>query len=81
MYHLIRENVQRIVADDAQCQKFLKEGFRLLSGLDSESAPTVIEMPAEMNLTELKALAKERGIEGYASLTKEELLMVLKGTE
>ena len=32
----------------------------------------------EMKLDELKTLAKEKGIEGAASLTKAELLAVLK---
>ena len=33
---------------------------------------------SEMNVTALKALAKEKGIAGYSSLAKEELLEVLK---
>ena len=32
----------------------------------------------ELNLTELKELAKERGIKGYSKLKKDELLEVLK---
>ncbi len=32
-----------------------------------------------MSLTELRAVAKERGLSGYSSLSKDELLGILRG--
>lgn len=34
---------------------------------------------SDLNVKELKELAKQRGIEGYSALTKQELLEVLNG--
>jgi hypothetical protein len=34
---------------------------------------------SDLNVKELKELAKQRGIEGYSTLTKQELLEVLNG--
>lgn len=42
-----------------------------------EAKKEAVKDISEMNVKELKALAKEKGIEGYSSLTKEELLAIL----
>ena len=34
-----------------------------------------------MKITELKALCKDKGIEGYSSMTKSELIKVLEATQ
>lgn len=72
---LIKDNVER-VADGAQADKLKADGFK-------ELGTSVKELEKrnpihEMKLDELKTLAKEKGIEGAASLTKAELLAVLK---
>lgn len=61
--------------------------FTVTERLDDLTAKEEIKPSVEMKkpeleklkVDELKALAKEKGIEGAASLTKEELLAVLKG--
>lgn len=74
---LIMNNVERIAEDDAQIRKLMAAGFEPLEvheNIKEEQKPELDKMKAD----ELKALAKEKGIEGAASLTKEELLAVLK---
>ena len=81
---VIRENVEREV-DASKCEQLLKDGYELVetSG-DSkkESSEAAVETHgdiANMSLTELRAVAKERGLSGYSSLSKDELLGILRG--
>ncbi|WP_281550178.1 Rho termination factor N-terminal domain-containing protein [Murimonas intestini] len=74
---LIMNNVERTVEDDAQMRKLMAVGFKLLESSESVNEEQKPELE-KMKVDELKALAKEKGMEGAASLTKEELLMVLK---
>lgn len=77
---LIKGNVERIAVTEKQVARLKAEGFVSLT------APTEAEVRAEhqvitleeMTAAELKALAKERGLNGYSGLSKEDLLAVLK---
>ena len=82
---LMKDNVERIAENEAQIAKLKQMGFHELMDQDKGDAP--VNLPGqpdgkkslgEMSVTELKALAKEKGIEGAGSLNKEELLAVLK---
>lgn len=73
---LIKDNVERIAESETRIAKLKADGFK-------ELGTSVKELEKrnpihEMKLDELKTLAKEKGIEGAASLTKAELLAVLK---
>lgn len=66
------------------CQKDT-DHFTVAENLESLIVKEGVKPPEErpelekMKVDELRAQAKERGIEGAASLNKEELLAVLKG--
>lgn len=78
---MIKGNVERIAATEADKERLEKDGFKAITdeSTDSESDPAASEKPLEdMTVTELKALAKNKDIKGADSLNKEELLAVLK---
>ena len=75
---LIKDNVERIVESEAQIRKLETAGYVPLGAAGSEKIEEVKPELEKLKADELKALAKEKGIEGAASLTKDELLAVLK---
>lgn len=76
---LIRENVERISESEAQIAKLKANGYKELKAEDAPDDVPKREVDLKsLSVTELKTLAKEKGIEGYSSLTKEELLTILK---
>lgn len=75
---LIRKNVERVAVTETQIEKLKAQGFQPIDGAPQEAAPMSLGMNSK-TVAELKQLAKEKGIEGYSALTKEELLAVLKG--
>lgn len=79
---VIRDNVEREV-EASKCEQLLKDGYKLVdvSG-DSEKESSEVKTSGDldsMSLAELRAVAKEKGLSGYSSLSKDELLGVLKG--
>ena len=76
---LIMNNVERTAEDDAQIRKLMAAGYKPLGEPASEEKTEEKSELKKMKVAEFRAMAKERGIEGAASLNKEELLAVLKG--
>ena len=80
---VIRDNVEREV-EASKCEQLLKDGYKLVetSGDSEKESSEAAKAPGDidnMSLTELRAVAKEKGLSGYSSLSKDELLNVLKG--
>jgi len=65
--------------EDTAVVKRLKDlGYEVTEAVDKKEDAGGEKKLEEMNLTELKALAKEKGLQGYSALAKEELLAALK---
>lgn len=76
---LIRKNEERLVDSTEKAEKLEAEGFRRLNGFQGREETENKRDISEMTVAELRSLAKEKKLEGYSSLSKEELLSVLGG--
>lgn len=74
----INGNVERETDSEAIAAKLKTLGFKPLDLATPVQAQEESTDIGKMTVPELKVMAKEKGIEGAASLNKEELLAVLK---
>ena len=75
---LQRKNVERESENPVEIRKLISAGF---SPVEKETIETVENEEVnleEMTLHQLKDIAKEKGINGYSVLNKEDLIKVLK---
>ena len=75
---LIKGNVERVAESQEQIAMLKRDGFQPLDGNAQEGSANHQRPLTDMGVAELRALAETAGIEGSASLTKKELLEVLK---
>lgn len=76
MFKLERLNVVKIVETEHEKKKLIDKGFKEVADEDKGEKPL-----EEMTVAELKAMAKEKEIEGYSNMKREELLEVLQELE
>lgn len=88
MFILERLNVVRVVMTENEKNRLLSSGFRLVEETSSADGPQHNNENVDINseadtdinsktVPELKSIAKEKGIENYSSMKKEELINVL----
>lgn len=91
MHKLERDNVVKIVDSEYKRDKLIDKGFKEVDYPEEflnevgesfvEDVEAALKQLEGLTVPELKSLAKERGIEGYSNMKREELLNVLEGEE
>lgn len=73
MYKLQKLNVVKFVDNENSKEKLILQGFEVIENTDSDSVKY-----NKLTVDKLKELAKEKGLENYSNMKKEELIAALK---
>lgn len=73
-YQLKRMNVVKVTNDDDVKKKLIAQGFELIENKKVNFEGDFTQLTVE----KLKELAKEKGLEGYSKLSKDELIKLLE---
>ena len=77
MKTIINSNVERIIEDE-MLEKYKALGYKEISSSNANDNAPENKPLSKMKVDELKALATELGIENTDSLTRDELIAVIK---
>ena len=77
MKTIINSNVERIIEDE-MLAKYIALGYKEISSSKANDNAPENKPLSKMKVDELKALATELGIENTDSLTRDELIAVIK---
>ena len=80
MYRLKKRNVERVVESETTRDALINNGFEMIGTQENGTNNKEEESKSleELTVKELKEIAKEKGIEGYSDMKREELLEVLE---
>lgn len=73
-YELKRMNVVKVTNEDDVRDKLIAQGFELIEKKKDYAKVDI----NQLTLEKLKELAKEKGLEGYSKLSKDELIKLLE---
>lgn len=73
-YELIRMNVVKVTNEDEVRDKLIAQGYELIE----KKKDTPLVDINQLTVEKLKELAREKGLEGYSKLSKDELINLLQ---
>ena len=76
LYKLQKLNVEKIATNESARDRYIAQGYKLVEDKKEDTNPT--GDINKLTVDKLKELAKEKGIEGYSNMKKEELIAALE---